>query len=256
MLDFLEVIVDEFGSNLPTGHCHRVLGELPIVLHSVTCSLGSMLPNDATASMLNTLCKRLRPRWVSEHISYTQAGEFDINNFLPVQYEAGSAAKLATSVHALSRHLGGYRVALENTCYFFSHPDNQLSEIEFLIELAANQVPLMLDINNLYVNSVNFHFDPMEFIRLIGKTCQVAYLHVAGHRESEGWLLDSHDVNISSEVWDLALEAVRLTGAEGIVIERDNKSASIENIQSEIERARSIWTKGRRFREPKIKQSH
>lgn len=254
--DFIEVIVDEWGGHQPTEYCERVLGALPMVLHSATCSLGSLPPNNATAAMLNELCERLQPRWVSEHVSYSQAGEYEINNFLPVQYDAGAAAQLASNVRTLSRQLAGRPVALENTCYFFNHPGNQISESEFLSELAAHGVPLMLDINNLYVNSINFRYDAMELIRAIGATCEVAYLHVAGHRQSGGWLLDSHDVAVSNDVWDLALEAIRLTGAEGIVIERDHNSASIKEIQREIERARDVWTIGRRLREPRFEQSH
>ncbi|MEY4568047.1 MAG: hypothetical protein RLY14_3017 [Planctomycetota bacterium] len=250
-LDFLEIIVDEWGGHLLTENCERILGKLPTVLHSATCSLGSTYPGDATTAILSSLCDHLEPRWVTEHISYSQAGEYEVNNFLPVRYEDDSAVQLAANTNALSRQLAGRRVALENTCYFFNHPGSAISEKEFLIKLACNKVPIMLDINNLYVNSCNFRYDPMEFIRLIGDACEVAYLHVAGHRESGGWLLDSHDVAVSDVVWDLALEAIKLTSAEGIVIERDHNSASIQEIQCEIERARSVWTEGRQSRESK-----
>lgn len=88
----------------------------------------------------------------------------------------------------------------------------------------------------------------MAFIVQVGRSCKVAYLHVAGHSSHNGLLLDSHDVAVSAPVWDLALEAAKHTSAEGIIIERDNNSASVDQILGEIACARDVWTRGRGMR--------
>ena len=251
-IDFVEIIVDEWGGNVPSAPCMDTLGDMPFVLHAAICSLGSQFPSEASLRLLRALCHQLKPSWVSEHISFSKAGEFDINNFMPVEYSVESARSLAARAHALSQELSGRPIALENTCYFFGHPGNQMTEQAYLGELAARDVPIVLDVNNLYVNSVNFGYDPMQFIKYVARTCRVAYVHVAGHRTSEGWLLDSHDVAVSEEVWGLAEEALKSTSAEGIVIERDHNSATIDELLDEIDRARNVWIKGKSHREPSL----
>lgn len=99
--------------------------------------------------ILKALCDKFNPRWVSDHVSFSRAGEYEVNNFIPVQYRAGPANEFAANVHVLSRALDGRPMAVENTCYYFKYPDGNMSEGQFLSELGATgDIPIMLDINS------------------------------------------------------------------------------------------------------------
>lgn len=181
---------------------------------------------------------------ISEHLSLSEIAEFSIPNFFPPSKNSLEAERVARNIASLGDH-AGLPVAVENPVTFFNHPDDEMSEAAFMnlvSELA--DCGLLLDINNLFINSVNFGFDPTSFIDEIHGD-RVSYLHVAGHDEMEGLLLDSHASSVGKAVWDLTEYALNETAATAVILERDNWSAGRDEIMSELTILGDVWGRSR-----------
>jgi uncharacterized protein len=120
----------------------------------------------------------------------------------------------------------------------FAH--SQMSEWEFLREICERaDCELLLDVNNVYVSSVNHEFEALEYLRNIPRA-RVRQFHLAGHRNLGTHLIDTHDEPVCEEVWDLYAHALRLFGAVPTMIERDDNIPDLPVLLDELDRARRI----------------
>lgn len=179
---------------------------------------------------------------ISDHLSFSQVGEYGVPNFFPCNLRIDEAERIANNVRRLAER-AGMPVAIENPVTFLSHPDDEIPESEFINRVLTHaDCGLLLDVNNLHINAVNHRYDPYTFLdRLNGD--RVSYLHVAGHTSVGGLLMDSHDSAVSKPVWDLLEHAIKQTSATAVVLERDNRSASEEEIMSELHLLRDMWAR-------------
>jgi hypothetical protein len=129
---------------------------------------------------------------------------------------------------------------LENVSSYLTFHASEMSEWEFLREVARRaDCAILLDINNIYVSSVNHGFDPLAYLQAI-PVDRVRQFHLAGHSDLDGHLIDTHDHPIVEPVWDLYCEAVARFGPVPTMIERDDNSPELSELVAELQIAREL----------------
>lgn len=206
---------------------------VPLVCHGLSLSIGGPLPLDiAFLGRLKTFLDHQRITCYSEHLSYC-TDEGHLYELLPIPFTDEAVHRVATRVRQAQEVLER-RIALENVSYY-AVPDRVLSEIEFLLAVLAEvDCDLLLDVNNLFVNSFNHRYDPIDFLdRLPGQ--RIAYLHIAGHyREAEDLLVDTHGAAVIDPVWGLLEETYRRHGVRPTLLERDFNLPPLEALLAEV----------------------
>lgn len=201
--------------------------EYPLSLHGVGLSLGSAEPLDADhLRALLELVRRTAPALVSEHLCWGAIGGRHLNDLLPLPYTEEALALMVARVQQVQEALAR-PLLIENVSSYVHFRHSTLHEWEFLAELSRRSgCRLLLDVNNVYVNSVNHGFDPIDFIDGIPADA-VAEIHLAGFRRKldvgTPLLIDSHDCRVDAAVWALYAQTLRRTGAVPTLIEWDRE---------------------------------
>ena len=132
------------------------------------------------------------------------------------------------------------RILLENVSSYITYRDSQVTEWDFLREIAERaDCLILLDVNNIYVSSVNHEFDPLDYLNAI-PVDRVQQIHLAGHENHGDYLIDTHDHPVSDPVWELYGAAVRRFGSVSTMIERDDNIPPLEELCSELDAARGL----------------
>ena len=138
------------------------------------------------------------------------------------------------------------RVSVENLSYYYS-PGKEMEEIQFInAVLEEADCDLLLDVNNIYVNSVNHHYDAFEFLQALPRE-RIAYCHIAGHyNEADDLIVDTHGADVIDPVWDLLDKAYELFGIFPTLLERDFNIPPLNILIQEVHAIRSLQTKWRK----------
>ena len=211
----------------------------PIVCHGLCLSLGG--PDPLNISFLKQVKQFLSANKIplyTEHLSYCsdiqqgQAGY--LYDLLPIPFTEEAVKYVATRIRQ-TQDILGQRIAVENTSYYAAAPISTMDEITFLnAVLTEADCLLHLDINNIYVNSVNFGFKASEFLRQIPRE-RVVYSHIAGHLQvQDNVLVDTHGENIIDPVWALLAEAYQLFGTFPTLLERDTNIPPLAELMQEV----------------------
>lgn len=227
-------------------------GSLPIVMHSIGMSICSAgIFDEGYVNHLARWRTRYRCPWASDHLSFTRFGQGHEANAavaLPVPYDREMLDLVVPRARAARERLG-CAFLLENNVSYIRFPDEELSEAEFLNQLADEAgCGILLDLHNVYTNAHNHGFDPQEFLLALDAD-KVMEIHVAGGDEMMGFHTDSHAGPVLEEVWDL-LESVapRLPALRGVTFEFHESSWPLlhdDGVLAQVERARGILS-GRR----------
>jgi hypothetical protein len=242
---FVEVHSENFfaagGPKLAT--LAAVRRDYPLSLHGVGLSLGGTDPLDRDhLRQLRRLIDACEPALVSEHACFSGAGGVCLNDLLPLPYTRAALAHLAARVRE-AQDAVGRRLAIENVSAYLAFAGAELAEAEFLAELtAAADCDLLLDVNNVYVSSVNFGFDPWDFITAL-PAARIREIHLAGHRVVAGEggtvLVDTHDAPVTPAVLDLyARVRARFPGVP-LLLEWDAALPTLPELVAEARRAAS-----------------
>lgn len=245
-IDFYELVPENwinFGGQL--GKQLRSLTErFPFVSHGLSLSIGSPAPLDE--EFLQDLKKFLdahQIRKYTEHLSYC-SDEGHLYDLMPIPFTLEAAEYVAGRICRVQEILER-RIAIENVSYYAA-PGKELEEIEFLNAVVEQaDCELLLDINNIYVNSVNHGYDPNAFLAAIPAD-RVAYAHIAGHYvEAEDLIVDSHGAEVIDPVWGLLEQAYQLYGTFPTLLERDFNIPPLPDLLDEVRTIRSIQRKTR-----------
>jgi uncharacterized protein (UPF0276 family) len=245
-IDFYELVPENwinFGGQL--GKQLRSLTErFPFVSHGLSLSIGSPAPLDE--AFLQDLKKFLdahQIRKYTEHLSYC-SDDGHLYDLMPIPFTLEAAEYVAGRICRVQEILER-RIAIENVSYYAA-PGKELEEIEFLNAVVEQaDCELLLDINNIYVNSVNHGYDPNAFLAAIPAD-RVAYAHIAGHYvEAEDLIVDSHGAEVIDPVWGLLEQAYRLYGTFPTLLERDFNIPPLPDLLDEVRTIRSIQRKTR-----------
>lgn len=233
---WFELISENFM--VPGGNPRRVLEavrrDYPVVLHGVSLSIASTEPLDeAYLSELAELARVVEPAWVSDHLSWGTAHGTSLHDLLPIPYTRESLAHVAGRVQAVQDRLGR-RILLENPSTYLTFEGSEMSECQFLGELARRaDCGILLDINNVFVSAWNHGFDARAYLAAMPAE-RVGQIHLAGHTVEGGLRIDSHDGYVCPEVWQLYVEAVARLGPRSTMIEWDAKVPAFAELEREL----------------------
>ncbi len=240
-VDWLEALTENYLGlgGKPLHYLTRLREHYPIVLHGVSLSIGGTDALDmAYLRELRTLADRIEAAWVSDHLCWTGVDGTNLHDLLPLPFTEAALEHVAARIRQVQDTLGR-RILIENvSSYVTLH--GELREHEFLAELTARaDCLLLLDVNNVYVSSENHGFDPHEY--LLGLPVdRVQQIHLAGHTRQGAYLVDTHDAPVIEPVWALYGEAIARFGPVATMIERDDNIPPLEDLLSELDRARRI----------------
>jgi uncharacterized protein (UPF0276 family) len=241
-VDWLEVITENYlvPGGKPLYYLERVRERFPLVMHGVSLSIGSTDPLDLNyLSQVRALAARIEPHWISDHLCWTGIEGRNLHDLLPLPYTEEALDSVVARVGQVQEALGR-QILLENVSSYLSFRSSEMSEWEFLSEVAQRaDCAILLDINNIYVSSVNHGFDPLTYLKAIPKL-KVRQFHLAGHSDMGGHLIDTHDHPIAPPVWDLYGAAVAHFGAVPTMIERDDNIPALSELVAELDIAREL----------------
>lgn len=194
--------------------------QFPFVCHGLSLSLGGPSPLDETfIHKLKVFIDRYGIEAYSEHLSYcTDDGH--LYDLMPIPFTTEAVQYVAARIRQVQDMLE-QRIAVENVSYYAA-PGAELSEIEFINAVIDEaDCDLLLDVNNIYVNSVNHAYDPVEFLQALPGE-RIAYGHIAGHHnEAEDLIIDTHGADVIGDVWSLLDKAYEIFGVFPTLLERD-----------------------------------
>ncbi|MGH8175818.1 MAG: MNIO family bufferin maturase [Steroidobacter sp.] len=239
---WLEALTENYlvPGGKPLHYLERLRERYPIVLHGVSLSIGSVDPLDERyLSEVRALADRFEPAWVSDHLCWTGVDGVNLHDLMPLPFTQATLRHVVARVEEVQERLGR-RLVLENVSSYVSFTHAEMTEWEFLRELAQRaDCLLLLDVNNVYVSSINHGFDPLAYLRGLPVE-RVQQFHLAGHRDQNGYLIDTHDAPVCDAVWRLFGAAVERFGPLSTMIERDDNIPELESLLAELDRARTI----------------
>ena len=241
-VDWFEVLSENYmvPGGKPRHYLDRIREHYPIVMHGVSMSIGSSDPlNRDYLRQLKTLADQIEPRWISDHLCWTGVDSTNLHDLMPLPYTEEALQHVVDRVSAVQDTLGR-RLLLENVSSYVTYKHSEMSEWDFLREVAQRADSLLLlDINNIYVSSYNHGFDPVEYIDAIPVN-RIQQFHLAGHRNQGGCIIDTHDEPVIDRVWELYAHAVRRFGPVSTMIERDDNIPPLEELLAELDQARHV----------------
>jgi uncharacterized protein (UPF0276 family) len=239
---WLEALTENYllPGGRPLHYLERLRAEYPIVLHGVSLSIGGTDPlNETYLREVKALADRIEPTWVSDHLCWTGVDGVNLHDLMPMPFTEAALRHVVSRIAEVQERLG-HRLVLENVSSYVNFTSSDMTEWEFLREVAERaDCQLLLDVNNVYVSSVNHGFDPMTYLRGIPAE-RVRQFHLAGHRNMGDYLIDTHDAPVCEEVWELFGAAVERFGPVATMIERDDNIPELDELLAELDRARSI----------------
>jgi hypothetical protein len=183
--------------------------------------------------------RRFEPVLVSEHLCWSSVGGHHANDLLPLPFSEEALDHVVARIGEAQERLGR-RILVENVSSYVRLPESAIPEWEFVAEAVRRSgCGLLLDVNNVWVNSVNHGFDARRYLDAID-AATVDEIHLAGFERSGAMLIDTHGAPVAAEVWDLYAEAVRRFGPRPTLIEWDNDIPALDVLLGEAERARSL----------------
>jgi hypothetical protein len=206
----------------------------PLAAHGLSLSLGGPDPlNELFLQRVKSFLDRHAIHLYTEHLSYCSADGY-LYDLLPIPFTEEAVKHVAARIRR-TQDILERRIAVENASYYVHAPITEMDELTFIrAVLSEADCDLHLDVNNIYVNSVNFGFDAMDMLRgLPGE--RIAYIHTAGHyREADDLLIDTHGAPVIDPVWDLLEETYRLFGVAPTLLERDMNIPPLAELEQEI----------------------
>jgi uncharacterized protein len=244
-VDFVEVISENFmvEGGQPRDILRRVRERHPVAMHGVSMSIGSADSLDRDyLRRLKALVDEIDPLFVSDHLSWSRIGRFNSHDLLPVPYTEEAldvvCAHISTAQDALRRTM-----LIENPSSYFAFDDAPMTEWEFIARMTKRTgCELLLDVNNVFVSATNHGFDPIAFLDGIPAE-RVRQIHLAGHSQGDGLLIDTHDSPVCADVWSLYANAISRLGPVATMIERDADIPPLADLLAELSHARALGSR-------------
>ncbi len=241
-IDWLEIVSENYlvPGGRPLDYLERFRERYPLVMHGVSLSIGSTDPLDRDyLRSLRQLADHVQPAWISDHLCWTGVEGVNLHDLMPLPYTDEAIAHVVDRVREVQDFLGR-RILLENVSSYVGYKHSTVPEWEFVSAIAKTADCLLLvDVNNVYVSSVNHDFDALDYLDGLPAE-RVQQFHLAGHLKGERLIIDTHDATISDPVWNLYAEALKRYGEVSCLIERDDHMPPLAELMVELEQAREI----------------
>lgn len=235
--DFLEVTADHFmdAPRWKMRELDALMEKFPIIPHGLDLSLGSADGLDEVyLEKLADLINKINPPYWSEHLAFTKAGGRELGHLAPLPFSWEAIEVLAKNVEK-TKQFTDLPLILENITYGMEMPGGEMEEGTFIKEaLEASGCGWLLDVTNLYVNSVNHSHDPDDFMNSAPME-KVVQLHYVGFSVGKnGYLIDNHGTDVNPEVRNLLERVLDRSSAKGAILERDENLPPFSKIAEEI----------------------
>lgn len=241
-IDFFEVAPEnwiDLGGAAGRDLCNFT-ERYPFVCHGLSLSIGSPAPLDEEfLHKIRHFLDQHRISLYTEHLSYC-SDDGHLYDLLPIPF-TGEAVRYVAARIRRAQDILERRIAMENASFYLQSPIAEMSEADFIrAVLAEADCSLHLDVNNVYVNSINHGYDAIEFIRSMPSE-RIVYMHMAGHyNESENLIIDTHGADVIDPVWSLLDEAYHIHGVAPTLLERDFNIPPLAQLVHEVERIAAI----------------
>jgi uncharacterized protein (UPF0276 family) len=239
-VDWFEIISENFmdSGGRPRYVLEQIAERYPVVMHGVSLSIGSTDPlNFEYLTKLKRLAAAVKPLWVSDHLCWTGVLGLNAHDLLPIPLNEETLRHVVERVRTVQDFLERPLV-LENPSSYVTFAGSTMSEWEFLTRMAADaDCGLLLDVNNVYVSSINHDFDPVEFVENVPHE-RIVQVHLAGHSDCGTYRIDTHDDHVIDPVWELYRRAHRRTGGVSTLLEWDAKIPPFPVVHAEVLKAK------------------
>jgi uncharacterized protein len=239
---WFEIVAENFmvDGGRPRATLDRVSAHYPVVPHGVALYVGAAQGLDrAHLERWKPLVRRVRPPWISDHLCWGSVDGGTSHDLLPLPYTREVAKLCAAAIREVQDTLE-VPFAIENVSSYAELAGSAMTEWQFVAEVAElADCGILLDVNNVYVSSVNHGFDPRTYLAGIPAE-RVAQLHLAGHAAQHGCIIDTHDRPVAEPVWQLYEETIARLGPTPTLLEWDAELPSFEALCSEAARAAAI----------------
>lgn len=244
-IHFLEVTADHYFDPIAEKEKElRLLAKnFAIIPHGLAMSLGSAQGLDAeyVAEFANVV-DTVQPAWCSDHIAFTRAGGLEIGHLTPIPRTKASLRVFQRNIEKLKQSVS-VPIILENITETIVFPGEAIEQAEFLTELCEqSDVGLLLDVTNLFINSVNHRYDPIAVLHGLPRE-RIVQLHFVGGHLRDGVWIDSHGDETNEEVWQLLEEVLKYAPVKGMILERDENIPPLAQLIPEISRATQLGIK-------------
>ena len=241
-LDWLEIITDNYliDGGKPLAMLDAIRRDYPVAMHGVAMSIGAAQGVDTGyLQRVKALADRIEPLWVSDHLCWTGPGPEQLHDLYPLPYTDESARHVIAQIRRAQDVLGR-RLVVENVSSYVRYRHDSASEWQFLAHIAQEADCLLLvDVNNIYVSSVNHGFDPLTYLHAL-PAHRVQQIHLAGHSDNGDHIIDTHDHPVTQPVWDVYAQACQRFGAVAAMIERDDHIPPLAELLGEVATAQRI----------------
>lgn len=227
----------------PLEILEKIRRDFPVALHGVSLSIGAVgAPNLGYLKKLRELIHRIDPLLVSDHLCWTGDGHANIHDLLPMPFTRESLNYLAVRLDQ-AQSLIGRQLLLENVSSYLTYKHSEMTEWEFLAELVQKSgCKILLDINNVYVSSMNHGFEPQTYLDAIAAEW-VGQIHLAGFTDMGNFLFDTHSKAVHQSVWDLYERTIQRMPEVPVLLEWDEDIPPFSRVEAEALKAKSIWDK-------------
>jgi uncharacterized protein (UPF0276 family) len=243
-VDWFEIISENYmdSGGRPSYVLEQIAERYPVVMHGVSLSIGSTDPLDFDyLRKLKNLADAVNARWVSDHVCWTGVAGLNAHDLLPVPFNEATLDHLVDRVRIVQDFLERPLV-LENPSSYVEFASSTMPEWEFVTRLAEDaDCGLLLDVNNVFVSSVNHDFDPAEYVRNVPHR-RVVQFHLAGHTDCGTHRIDTHDDHVIDPVWELYRLAHRLTDGAATLLEWDANIPAFPVVHAEVLKAKQFMT--------------
>ena len=239
-VDWFEIISENYmdSQGRPRHVLDQIAERYPIVMHGVSLSIGSTdLLDREYLEKLKRLATDVNARWVSDHLCWTGVAGRNTHDLLPVPLTEQTLRHVVDRLRIVQDVLERPFV-LENPSSYVTFTCSEMPEWEFLSRLAEEaDCGLLLDVNNVYVSSVNHDFDPVEYVENVPHE-RIVQCHLAGHTNCGTHLIDTHDGPVIDPVWDLYRHTHQLTGGMSTLLEWDARIPEFPVVHAELLKAK------------------
>lgn len=243
-VDWFEIISENFMDS--AGRPRYVLDQLaeqyPIVMHGVSLSIGSVDPlNFDYLRKLRSLADQVQAVWVSDHVCWTGVAGLNAHDLLPIPLNEATLSHVVERIR-VAQDVLERPLVLENPSSYVTFAASTMTEWEFLSRMAEEaDCGLLLDVNNVYVSSINHDFDPTEYVQSVPYE-RIVQFHLAGHTNCGTHLIDTHDSHVIDPVWELYRLAHQLTGGASTLLEWDANIPEFPVVHAEVLKSRQYMS--------------
>jgi uncharacterized protein (UPF0276 family) len=243
LIDWLEFTPENFMGRGGQARqmLRRAAAQFPLVSHGVSLSLGSIDPlSEAYLAELAELFDWTNPPWFSDHLCFSSVNGHYFNDLMPLPRTRETVSHVVARVRQLQDRFQR-PVLIENISQYLNAPADEMPDAEFISEILTHaDCGLLLDVNNVYVNSVNHGFAPLDFLSQIPLE-RVVQIHVAGHHQFPKGLVDTHGAPVIDPVWNLLRWVMVRCRPCGVMLERDTDIPPFEELVPELQTIRQLW---------------